>query len=163
MAAGVCLSAATAGGSPIEAGSGDNHATLVINFGDGANYVFDVAFDGAPTGLGLFDIVEDWTTLTTVRNDFGWGVYVDGIAYEGHSNAGYGGGEDWWHYWIKDTETAAWESPMDFGASGRLVSNGSYDGWVFGSADVPVVAPDPATLGLLALGAAGALLRRRRA
>jgi len=161
VVAGLGLSAAAACGDIIAVGSGDDHATLVVNFGDGADFVFDVAFTGTTTGLGLFDLIEAETALTTVRNDFGWGVFIDGIAYAGHSNTGWGGGEDWWHYWTMDAPGGAWEEPQ-VGATDRIVADGYSDGWVYGTADVPAT-PEPATLALAALGAAGALLRRRKA
>ena len=53
-------------------GSGENEANVVIEFSDGGLYTFEVGFDGTTTGLGLFDVIEAETTLTTVRDDFGF-------------------------------------------------------------------------------------------
>ncbi len=55
-----------------------------------------------------------------------------------------------------------------WGASGRVLQDGYYDGWTEGDAqtwtssapDVPT--PEPCTLALVALGAAGVIIRRRR-
>lgn len=145
--------------TPVEVGTGQNSAGLYIEWSDGYIAEFIVDFeDTTITGLGLFDIVEAETPLTTVRGDFGWGVFIDGIAYNGHSNSGYGGGEDWWHYWIKDAGQLEWMAPM-FGAADRTVHSGDMDGWIYGRAGEPV--PEPCTIILLGLG--GLLLSRRRA
>lgn len=153
------LSAAGAPAALMPVGSGASNAMVVINFKDGAIYEFALAFDGSPTGIGLFDIIEDATTLTTVRQDFGWGVFIDGISYDGHSNMGFGGGEDWWHYWIKDSALDPWQAPM-YGAADRAVTDGCSDGWVYGGASEPV--PEPATMALLAAGAGAAMIHLRR-
>ena len=146
---------ASAMATVVPVGMGDNHAALQVEFADGANYTFEVAFDGAMSGMGLFDAVEAATGLTTVRV-FG-GAFIDGVTYDGHSNVGFGGGEDWWHYWIK-APGGEWQ--MSFiSATERVVADGTADGWVYGRGTPPL--PEPATAMLL-LAAAGGLGRRRR-
>jgi hypothetical protein len=143
----VCaLAAGVAAASPIAVGSGGKAAEVYINFKDGAAYDFDVSFDGSTTGLGLFDIIESQTSLTTIRKTFGIGQYIDGIGFAGHSNAGYGGGSDYWHYWVRDSEQSAWAS-SNVGASDRVVNDGIEDGWVYGSSASPV--PEPGVMGIL--------------
>lgn len=146
--------------TPISVGSGDNHANVYIEFQDSATYLFDVAFDSdSTTGLGLFDIIEAETSLVTVRDDFGWGAFIDGISYDGHSNSGYLGGEDWWHYWVMDPINPVWISP-GYGVADRIIVDGASDGWIYGRAGAPV--PEPATAMLLAFSGAIAFRTRRQ-
>src|SRR5690606_2654131 len=44
--------------TPIVVGDGDSHAFVQIDFGDGATYVFDVAFEGDVDGFGLLDQIK---------------------------------------------------------------------------------------------------------
>ena len=142
---------------PVEVGTGGNSADLYIEWSDGFAAEFIVSFSPPSiSGLGLFDIIEAQTTLTTVRDDFGFGVFIDGITFDGHSNIGYGGGEDWWHYWIKESD-ADWLSPH-YGVADRTITDGDSDGWIYGSAGSPT--PEPATIALLGFG--GLLIRKKR-
>lgn len=159
VAAGVLLGAAAAApAAVIPVGSGSDQAYVQVEFGDGAVYTFEVSFDGSVKGLGLLDIIEANTTLTTVRIDFGWGVMVDGFIYDGHSNIGFGGGENYWHYWVKDPGQSEWVYPS-YGAATRSAADGSWDGWVYGRAGAPI--PEPAAV-LLTGTATGLVLRRYR-
>ncbi len=154
----VAITSSLAIAIPIDVGTGDNSAGLYIEWSDGYIAEFTVNFeDETITGLGMFDIVEAETTLTTVREDYGWGIFIDGITYDSHSNIGFGGGEDWWHYWIKNAGEQEWTAPA-YGAVDRIVSSGDSDGWIYGRAG-PV--PEPSMIALLGLG--GLLLRKRRA
>ena len=146
----LAITSSAAIATPIEVGTGENSAGLYIEWGDGYIAEYLVKFEEMTvTGLGLFDITEAETSLTTVRDDFGWGVFIDGITYDGHSDSGFGGGEDWWHYWIKDAGESSWTS-SSFGAADRIVEDGDWDGWIYGRAGVPI--PEPVTIALLALG-----------
>jgi len=149
--AGVC----TAYAMPIEVGAGDNTAGMYVEWKDGFSMEFVLKFaEESISGMELIQRVAQETPLTIVVKNFGFGDYVDGIAYEGHDNEGWGGGEDWWHYWIKGAGQD-WTSSM-FGASERVVVDGASDGWVYGRAGIP----EPATLMLVATGVL--LVRRRR-
>jgi len=150
--------AASALAGPLPVGSGQNTASLVINFKDGAAYEFAVSFDIPPTGIALLDIVESHTSLTTQRSVFDFGTFIDGFTFDNHSNIGYGDGEDWWQYWTRDSASDPWKSSA-IGPSDRILFSGAADGWVYGRATAPVV-PEPTSLALLA--ASCLLLRRRR-
>ncbi len=139
---------------------------MYIEWSDGFVAEFEVSFgeSGADTVTGA-DLM---LTLDSELVDFtleysNWGseeepdLLVEGIGYLGHYNDGYGGGADWWHYWIKDAGEVEWTSPL-YGMSSRIVGDGDMDGWVYGR-DTPV--PEPAMIALLAFG--GVMLRRKRA
>jgi hypothetical protein len=159
LAAGLLLAgAAVTQATVIPVGTGANKANVQVEFGDGAGYTFEVSFDGSKTGMGLLDIIEANTSLTAVRNDFGWGVFVDGFIYDGHSNVGWGGGENWWHYWVRESGQNAWESPS-YGAVTRAATDGSWDGWVYGRASAPT--PEPATALLFGLMGVFVMCRSR--
>ena len=155
---------AVAWATPIPVGAGVNNATMAIEFSDGALYEFDICFGATEsdteTGLGLFDILEANTSLTTLRTTYTFGTFVDGISYDGHSNSGFYSGEDWWHYWIKDSGDTNWLAPS-YGVSDRTITDGDSDGWVYGKAYAPGEAPEPATATLLATLISLALFRRR--
>ncbi|MFA6133371.1 MAG: dockerin type I domain-containing protein [Phycisphaerae bacterium] len=140
VSVGVVLAmSAGAQASYITVGTGSNTANLVIEFGDSAVYAFSVKFsDPNTTGSDLLSIVEAASTLEVNRTYYeGWGDYVWGMTFDGHSNVGNGSGADWWHYWVRDGSSAEWNSPWDYGASFRTVSNGYSDGWVYGRDDAP--------------------------
>jgi len=151
----VCAFTAGARASTITVGNGSNQASLLVNFGDGAEYTFDVHFDGTTTGIGLFDAIEAGTSLTTNRVTYGSDVFIDGISFQGHSDSGYAGGENWWHYWTKDID---WQF-ASVGPSSRTVEDGFWDGWVYGNGSVPV--PEPSAILILASGVP-LFIRRRR-
>lgn len=153
-AASVSFNYSTMAGT-IEVGSGAHSANVYLEFEEGAVFDFLVHFNGTTTGLGLLDIIEQQTTLTTIRENFGFGTFVDGISYGGYSNSGYGGGDDWWHYWVKNGSNEAWLSPM-YGVADRIIADGYSDGWIYGRGGAPL--PEPAAVALLACG----LLMARR-
>jgi hypothetical protein len=149
-----------------QAGSGPESSFVQVDFSDGASFVWEVFYDTAGgtafvTGLDLLQTLE--AELAAFSLDllvFSFGTVVDGITFGSHSNVGFGGGEDFWHYWARDDAAGAWGfSP--FGADVRTVADGSWDGWRYGSAAAPVA--EPATLALLAAGLALGARGRRRA
>ena len=136
----------------VPVGDGPNLATVVVQFSSGDTFVFDTAFQPATlTGLELMDIIEAETALTTYRLDFGFGAFIDGMTYGPHSDIGFGGGEDWWHYWTRADNGSPWVSSM-IGAGDRVVSDGAWDGWVYGSAMPPNYIPEPSSLLLSLFG-----------
>ncbi len=154
------LSSAALAEPPVAVGSGQNTAHVLINFGSGANYQFDVSFDGDVKGIALLDMIDAETALEAHILEFDFGRMVDGFSYDGHSDIGYGGGEDWWHYWTRESAEDDWVS-ADVGAGGRTVDDGTWDGWVYGRGTEPVV-PEPGTFALLAVAACAALPGSRR-
>lgn len=145
----------------IQAGSGDKSAFVEIEFKDGAAYLFEVFFDGTVTGWDLLETLDNETDLIVDATGYGGSMFIDGFTYDGHSNIGYGGGEDWWHYWIRNDGGSAWQmSPV--GCSGRTVDDGCWDGWTYGFADPPAAIPEPATAAMLLCGLAGTMIAIRR-
>jgi dockerin type I repeat protein len=133
--------AAAVSAAPVEVGSGVNEAKIYIEWADGFSAEFLIRFGQTElettTGLALLDLIEAETELLTERTDYDWGTTIDGITYQEHSSAGYGGGDLWWHYWTDDTGSRDnWISPWT-GASDRIVCQGDADAWIYGHGEVP--------------------------
>jgi hypothetical protein len=143
----LCLCVVSAGyAAPISVGSGEDWAGVRIEWDDGYAAEFLVSFEGGMTGMGLLDIIASETALIITKQDYGFGEFVDGFSFEDHSNIGYGGDEDWWHYYTKDAGQLEWTASW-VGASSRVVSSGDWDGWSYGHA-----IPEPATMAIFGLG-----------
>ena len=145
---------------PVEVGDGVNSAYVYIEWADTFVTEFDVRFGSditdTTTGMGLLDIIETNTSLTTVR--LSGGAFIDGFSYLEHVNIGFQGDDNWWHYWTMESDTAEWTSPWDYGAADRIIENGDSDGQIYGRG---TAVPEPTTIALLAIG--GLLLRRPKA
>lgn len=119
---------------------------------------------------GVFNITKPGQTSSF---DAGGYMTVVNYAFDGWIAAdvddNWAGGwesDGFWGYYI--TEGGPWQSPA-YGASGRTLRNGSWDGWSWGAAEnlwyggdpsVTVAIPEPVTILLLCAGAC--LIPRRK-
>ena len=144
-------------------GSGASRSYLQFEFANSNTYLYEVRYDGVLRGDDLFAIVAaaqpSFFSYQVVSFSFGDALF--GVTIGGDSNEGFGNPPsylDYWHYWTREPAASTWTSAM-IGFGDRVVSNGSWDGWVFNSDAPPAAVPTPAAG--LAL-ASGALLARRR-
>lgn len=155
----VCVVSLSAVAGLIEVGNGTNSANVYIEWSDGYIAEFLVKFDGSTTGLALLQTIDNaLANFSLDIQDYGWGAFINGITYDSHSNIGYGGGENWWHYWTKDAGENNWAMSW-IGAADRVVNHGDADGWIYGRDGAPV--PEPATMALIAAGLAIAAFKRK--
>jgi hypothetical protein len=145
---GICSSAM---GTIVEVGNGGNFANLTINWSDGYVAEFKVLFASETiSGADAMGVIDSaLSNFSTVVYGSGTSAFIDGISYAGHSNEGYAGGENWWHYWTMESGDASWTSSW-IGAGQRVLTSGDSDGWVYGNAGDPI--PEPMTLAMLGLG-----------
>ncbi|MBL9121660.1 MAG: hypothetical protein JNL80_17265 [Phycisphaerae bacterium] len=148
-----------------EVGSGGNASHLQFDFQNGNSYLYLVHWEGTVTGRDLFDIVgaaqPGYFTSDIVTFPFGDALFGQSIGSD--ANAGFGSPPDFldfWHYWTKESATAAWESSF-VGFGDRIVSDGSWDGWVFGSDGAPAAVPAPGVTMMFTSLLAVAARRRR--
>jgi hypothetical protein len=159
------------GGVEYSAGSGANQATIVVDFDFDNSFLFTYRWDSDATGWDALSSIDLAGALDIDSTDYGsgWGVFVSDFDYPDGVEYDYGAGANvGWAYYIGDNES--W-SLSGTGVSFRNLADGGWDSWVWtnysedwmityrGPGGVPV--PEPATLGLLALGALA--LRRARA
>lgn len=152
---------------PIEAGQGFQSAFVHLEFFDGDAHLFEVYFDGAETsGFDLLVTLDEEPGLDFELEfeTFPFGNLVTGLGYDGQFESGDGsGGDDFWHYWTRETVDESWSQPM-VGPGDRIVDDGTWDGWVFGRDDAPTpLIPAPGALVLLGAGLMVGGRRRRAA
>jgi hypothetical protein len=145
------------------AGSGDKEAVMVVDFDTGYNYAFGYRWDGAAIGWDAMDTIDQAGALNVDATwyDLYSTHFVNDFDYPGATK---GAGTSWGYYTSTDGEN--WTASGS-GVDSRVLNDGDYDGWSWGSTDAnwdhlrapttPV--PEPATVSLLALG--GMVLLRR--
>ncbi|MHC4156528.1 MAG: PEP-CTERM sorting domain-containing protein [Planctomycetota bacterium] len=155
------------GGAEYTAGSGDNEATIAVDFDLGNYFLFTYRWDGDATGWDALSAIDQAGSLAVEATDFGeWGMFVDDLDYPGGLEYDYGEGiNTGWSYCIGDNES--WSS-SPVGVSFYPLSDGEWNSWVWTNYDeswMPVRGPgeqpipEPGTLALLGLGV---LLVRKR-
>ncbi|MDZ4753339.1 MAG: hypothetical protein SGJ11_02435 [Phycisphaerae bacterium] len=137
---------------------------LQFDFENGNSYLYTVYWNGEQTGEDLFSVVAAAQPETFMFEviEFSFGNQLVGVGIGSDYNFGVGTKPlylDFWHYWRRDSSDQAWAQPA-MGFSDRIVTDGSWDGWVFGSNGVPAAVPAPSVLAAAMLYIAGA--RRRR-
>jgi uncharacterized protein (TIGR03382 family) len=147
-------------------GVGASASFVQFEFADGDAYLYTVRWDGTVTGRDLFSIIAaaqpDLFGYETVVFPFGEALL--GVTIGDSFDAGFGTPPlflDYWHYWTKATTIAPWDASL-IGFSERVVTDGAWDGWVFGSDAPPQPIPAPAAAALLVLAAGRGGRRRRR-
>jgi hypothetical protein len=145
-------------------GTGANRSNIVVDFGL-QSFEFAVHYDGSITGMQALQLLEDNSLFEFGTQTFSFGELVSELDYGGFDFAGTGStGSDYWSYYVGDASSWGFSGQ---GAGQRLLTDGSYDGWVWAGSqstapDRPVAVPEPASLGMLAAAAGATLLRRRR-
>ncbi|MEY3025947.1 MAG: hypothetical protein RLZZ238_844 [Planctomycetota bacterium] len=143
-------------------GSGTSTSFVQFEFTNANTYLYEVRYDGAMSGSDLLAVIAaaqpDYFSYEV--QSFSFGDVLFGVSIGADADAGFGTPPDYldyWHYWTKEPGDAAWtESWIGFGD--RVVLDGSWDGWVFNSANAPSTVPGPGAVCVLALAR---LLRRR--
>jgi len=142
-------------------GSGTKSATLQFDFENGNAYTVSVRWNGALNGFqGLQMMAAHAPGGALQYQSFSFGKFVTGIGVG--ADFTYGEGDLWpvenyWHYWSRVSASTAWQM-AEVGADARMLVEGSFDAWVFGSGDAPQAVPAPSALLLVSVACA----RRRR-
>jgi len=160
--AGATIDASAAIVTTLTAGVGSNLSTIQVDFSGGNGYLLEYRWDGAATGFSALVALDALLPEFTLEfEDTQFGALVLGLGVLGDYE--FGNGDQWptvenyWHYWLKDS--GDW-SFAPVGAGSRVLFDGSFDGWVFGSSTPPQQVPSPISgLPLVALALVG---RRRR-
>jgi hypothetical protein len=143
-----------------DVGTGASTSTIQVDFTNGNAYQVTLRWDTAMNGFDALQAATSAITGAALAYDaYPFGNFVTGIGFD--ADYEYGNGDLWpienyWHYWTE--VNGQWEMAM-FGASDRMLTDGSKDAWVFGSSDVPQAVPAPGAL--LALVAVARRSRRR--
>jgi len=143
-----------------DVGTGTSTSTIQVDFTNGNAYQVTLRWDTAMNGFDALQAATSAITGAALAYDaYPFGNFVTGIGFD--ADYEYGNGDLWpienyWHYWTE--VNGQWEMAM-FGASDRMLTDGSKDAWVFGSSDMPQAVPAPGAL--LALVAVARRSRRR--
>jgi len=147
------------------AGHGPNESFFVLNFNDGpggandpsSNYVFGYFWDpanGIPSGQDMIDALSNpvggvgltvYKTFFPSFNEY----FIDGFSYKGHTQNPDGGfdpilGKYWSYWWSSSDRLSLNINDWDYastGAGDAVLSNGSYDGWVYSDGSASPVTP----------------------
>lgn len=140
-----------------DVGTGNNLATIQIDFSNGNGYILNLRWADAQNGLTGFGATQSFAAAVPggqlAFESYSFGAFVTGIGIG--TDYEYGTGDLWpdvenyWHYWVRGT-TGQWEQAM-FGPSDHLLTNGSDFAWVFGSGAAPQAVPAPGAVVALAL------------
>lgn len=129
-------------------GTGSEESFFTVDFEDGTanqSYAFGYKYDGNKTGGDLLAALAAGTPLQ-VGYYPGYGptnAFVQSFSFNGHTQTG--AGNNYWAYW-QGTDGQNWTF-SDVGASGRGLTNGSWDGWSWDAdySKPPFPAPAPLT------------------
>ena len=157
-------------------GTGSSESFLTLDFQDGTtdhNSAFGYFYDGAKTGADMLAALTAGTSLNIgYYPGYGpgdsSGVLVNSFSLNGHTKTGTN--TDYWSYWL-GSDGQTWNY-SGVGASGRSLTNGSWDGWSWDANNAnlapltPAAVPESSTVCLFAtglLGLACTAIRRRAA
>ena len=146
-----------------EIGVGDSTSSFLFQFTNGNQYLYELSYSGVLSGQDAIEIIaaEQASYFIPDIISYSFGDSLNGLAIGDDEDSGFGGTApdyaDYWHYWLKDDVSEEW-SFASFGFSDRLISDGSWDGWVFNSNAAPV----PAFGTIFGLAGLSACRRRRR-
>lgn len=127
-----------------DVGAGASTSTIQVDFTNGNAYQVTLRWDTAMNGFDALQAATSAITGAALAYDaYPFGNFVTGIGFD--ADYEYGNGDLWpienyWHYWTE--VNGQWEMAM-FGASDRMLVDGSKDAWVFGSSDLPQAVPAP--------------------
>jgi uncharacterized protein (TIGR03382 family) len=145
-----------------EVGTGESTSSLLFQITNGNQYLYEVSYSGDLTGREAFDVISGAQPDFFIPDIsvFSFGESLTGLDIGSDSDSGFGTPPDfldYWHYWVRGSDLEPWDF-ASFGFSDRNLSDGSWDGWVFGSEFAPV----PGSGSVLALIGLSAIRRRRR-
>ena len=127
-----------------DVGAGTSTSTIQVDFSNGNGYVINLSWTEPMNGFEAMQAIAAAVPASQLQYDvYPFGSFVTGIGLG--SDFEYGNGDLWpienyWHYWTE--VNGQWEMAM-FGASDRMLVDGSKDAWVFGSSDAPQTLPAP--------------------
>ena len=145
-----------------EIGTGESSSSFMFQFGNGNQYMYEFNYDGTMSGQSAIEAIMNAQVGYFVPGivSYSFGDALNGLTIGDDSDSGFGTPPDYldyWHYWTKEIESDEWNSSF-VGFGDRMITDGSWDGWVFNSNDAPV----PAGATVITLASMGALRRRRR-